>query len=98
MDKDKTDEYGISLSDAYSNYAVSSKQASECVRKLAYVAKRLYDVRSKIVHAGFEAVEKQQLQEMERLAMSALVATTQLLKEIDSHEKLRSILHDRKLA
>jgi len=61
-------------------------------------AKRLYDVRSKIVHAGFEAVEKQQYQEMEHFALSALVATAKLLGEIDTHEKLRSMLHDRKLA
>ena len=67
-------------------------------KRIHRMAKRLYGVRSKIVHAGFEAVEKQQLQEMEHLALSALVATAKQLGELDSHEKLKSLLHDRKLS
>jgi hypothetical protein len=61
-------------------------------------AKRLYDVRSRIVHAGFEAVEVSQLEEFESLAISALVKAAALLKDIREHSGLRDLLHDRKMS
>jgi|GEM_PF-4783860 len=38
MSKENHVRHGITLSEAYSRYSTSSKQVSECVRKLAYAA------------------------------------------------------------
>lgn len=59
--------------------------------------KRLYDVRSKVVHSGFGSVEHSQRQEMESLAILAFKAIGKILKEVKSHEALRDLLHDRKM-
>jgi hypothetical protein len=61
-------------------------------------AKRLYDVRSKIVHAGFESVELHQLQEIESLAIGGIVKTASLLVDLANHNALRELLHERKMA
>lgn len=61
-------------------------------------SKRLYGIRSKIVHAGFEAVEIQQRQEIENLALNALIAVANQLQTLDTHEKLRGMLHDKKFS
>lgn len=60
-------------------------------------AKRLYEVRSKIVHQGFESVELHQLEEIEGMAIRALVKTASLLDELDDHNALRNLLHQRKM-
>ncbi|MDB5342475.1 MAG: hypothetical protein JWP89_852 [Schlesneria sp.] len=60
-------------------------------------AKRLYDVRSKVVHSGFGSVERSQRQEMELLALRAFKAIGKILREVKNHEGLRELLHDRKM-
>jgi hypothetical protein len=58
-------------------------------------AKVLYDIRSRIVHAGFESVEPEELQEIESMAMSALIKVSELLEKISDHVSLRDLLHER---
>lgn len=60
-------------------------------------AKRLYDVRSKVVHAGFSGVELRQHQEIEQLALEGMAAIGKLINELATHEALRELLHDRKM-
>ena len=60
-------------------------------------AKRLYDIRSKIVHSGFFAVELRQYQEIEQLAHGAMSAIAKLINEVPTHEALKELLHDRKM-
>ncbi len=61
-------------------------------------AKRLYNVRSNIVHAGFVSVAPTQLDEIENLAIGALVKVASLLDELPDHNALRALFHDRKMA
>jgi hypothetical protein len=76
-------------------YLLSDKPAE---RAFIYkAAKRLYDIRSKVVHAGFDSVELQQLQEIESFALHALRNTLLLHGKLKDHEALRSYLHDRKV-
>ncbi len=56
-----------------------------------------YDVRSKVVHAGFSAVEQSQHQEIEQLALRAMEAIGKLVNQVAKHEALRELLHDRKM-
>lgn len=61
-------------------------------------AKRLYDIRSRIVHAGFENVELSQLEEIENFAIGAIVKSAALLGELKDHNALRELLHQRKMS
>ena len=54
--------------------------------------KRLYDIRSKIVHAGYEGVEIPQLIEIENLALLTLREILKLSKTLTSHEDLKAML------
>lgn len=60
-------------------------------------ARRLYDVRSRVVHAGFSGVELRQHQEIEALALQGMAAIGRLINEVATHEALRELLHDRKM-
>jgi hypothetical protein len=61
-------------------------------------AKLLYNIRSKIVHSGFEDVEQRQLQEIESLALRALIHTTQRLTDLKDHRAFIDTLNDLKMA
>lgn len=60
-------------------------------------AKQLYDIRSKVVHAGFSGVELWQYMEIEQLALLGIAAIGKLINEITTHEALKTLLHDRKM-
>jgi hypothetical protein len=76
-------------------YLISEdKEERKAIHK---TAKRLYDVRSKIVHAGFTAADAEQRQEIEQLAFGAMAAVGKLINDVPTHEKLRDLLHDRKM-
>jgi hypothetical protein len=61
-------------------------------------AKRLYDIRSKIVHQGFIGVSKDEMQEMSTFVIEALVACLRLTETVTSHEELRKLLKKRSLS
>jgi hypothetical protein len=70
---------------------------SDARKSIHKLAKRLYDIRSNIVHAGFESVELHQLKQIEEIAIGALVKTNAWLDKLDSHDAFREMLHDRKM-
>jgi hypothetical protein len=77
-------------------YLISDDPASrESIHKMA---KRLYNVRSRVVHAGFLGVTEEDLDELEGLAIHALVRVCKHLKIINSHEELGKWFQARKFA
>lgn len=69
----------------------------EVRKQIHLTAKRIYDIRSKVVHTGFDGVADSQCHEVAWLAINALVKVTSMLDKFNSHESLRSHLHDLKL-
>jgi hypothetical protein len=61
-------------------------------------AKKLYDVRSRIVHAGFDSVEVEQLAMLEWMAMRALAIAASLTESLKSHAELKDSLHAKKMS
>jgi len=62
------------------------------------LSKRLYELRSKIVHSGFDAIELSQLQEIEHLTLSALVKCSYCLDDYTTHEELKEMLYHKKMS
>jgi hypothetical protein len=60
-------------------------------------AKRLYDLRSKIVHAGYLGITKEELEQLEQLSLGALISAISLAPTIANHEAFRALLNERKL-
>lgn len=67
-------------------------------RGIHRTAKRLYDLRSHIVHAGFVGISDSELAQMESFAIGALIRVSQMTSQMTKHEELREWLHTRKLA
>ncbi len=76
-------------------YLLSDK--SDERKAIHRAAKRLYDVRSRIVHAGFDSIEERQIQEIENLAVGGLVKAASLLDSLVDHNALRDYFHNCKM-
>lgn len=63
---------------------------------IAKNSKRLYDIRSRIVHAGLRDVVDDDWRTIERLAIRGVVEALGLLDRFDSHEKFCKDLNERK--
>ncbi|MFH0962776.1 MAG: hypothetical protein V2A58_02050 [Planctomycetota bacterium] len=89
-EKATTDQYADRLTFLLSDI----KEQRQSIQR---VAKRLYDLRSKIVHSGYLGVTKTELAQLEQLAVDALINSLQLASSLASQDALRNLLNERKL-
>lgn len=78
------------------SYLLSTKLAERQI--IHKIAKRLYNIRSKILHAGLMGVTEGELNEIENLAISALIASIRVTKEMDEHKLLRDWFNRQKFS
>jgi len=67
-------------------------------RTINRIAKRLYDIRSQIVHSGYRGIRDSDYVQMECFAMHAVAKTAKLSCDLKKHEDLIAWFNDRKFS